>query len=134
MSFSTSVEQQGPATVVTMRGDLDIATEGQATAELTRAMDGAELLVVDLRSLDFLDSTGVRVLLSAELRAREKGLRFGVVRGSGMIARLLEVTRIDRRFPVVDDPNELIGGEGADGNGVARGGSAAQDGPGGGAV
>ena len=29
-----------------------------------------------------------------------------------MIARLLEVTRIDQRFPVVDDPDELIGGSG----------------------
>jgi hypothetical protein len=31
------------------------------------------------------------------------------VRGGGMIARLLDVTRIDERFPVVDEPDELIG-------------------------
>ena len=91
-----------------MKGDLDIASEAQATAQLDRAMDGCGVLVADLRELAFLDSTGVRVLLAAHLRAQERGLRFGVVRGDGMIARLLEVTRISDRFPVVDDPAELI--------------------------
>ena len=91
-----------------MEGDLDIASEAQATAQLARAMDGCGVLVADLRELAFLDSTGVRVLLAADLRAQESGLRFGVVRGDGMVARLLEVTRIDERFPVVDDPAELI--------------------------
>jgi anti-sigma B factor antagonist len=110
MSFSTSVERRDAAAIVTMEGELDIATEAQATADLDRAMDGCELLVVDLRELSFLDSTGVRVLLAADLRAREHGMRFGVVRGDGMVARLLEVTRIDQRFPVVDDPDELVGG------------------------
>lgn len=110
MSFSTSLERRDAVAIVSMEGELDIATEAQATADLDRAMDGAELLVVDLRELDFLDSTGVRVLLAADLRAREKGMRFGLVRGDGMIARLLEVTRIDQRFPVVDDPDELISG------------------------
>ena len=71
-------------------------------------MDGCEVLIADLRPLAFLDSTGVRVLLSAHLRAQEQGLRFGVVRGDGMVARLLEVTRISDRFPVVDDPDELL--------------------------
>ena len=63
------------------------------------------MLVVDLRELAFIDSTGVRVLLVAHLRATKKGMRFGVARGAdGMVRKLLEVTRIDQRFPVVDDP------------------------------
>lgn len=108
MSFSTSVEQRDTAAIVTLRGDLDIATEIEATTDLEQAMDGAEVLIADLRELGFLDSTGVRVLLAVDLKARERGVRFGVVRGDGMVARLLAVTRIDQRFPVVDDPDELI--------------------------
>ena len=111
MSFSTSVERRETAAIVTLRGELDIATEIEATTDLQQAMDGADVLIADLRELSFLDSTGVRVLLAADLTARERGLRFGVVRGDGMVARLLEVTRIDQRFPVVDEPDELIGGE-----------------------
>jgi anti-sigma B factor antagonist len=108
MTFSAVVERRGDAAVVAMQGDLDIATEAQATAQLAGAMDGCHMLIADLRELAFLDSTGVRVLLSAHLLAQERGLRFGVVRGDGMVARLLEVTRIDERFPVVDDPAELL--------------------------
>ena len=111
MSFSTSVERSDGAVIVSLRGELDIATEGEATMELEQAMDGAEVLIADLRDLAFLDSTGVRVLLAVDLSARERGLRFGVVRGDGMVARLLEVTRIDQRFPVVDEPDALIGQE-----------------------
>ena len=110
MTFSTNVERRETASIVSLRGDLDIATEVQATADLEAAMDGAEVLVADLRELDFLDSTGVRVLLAIDISARERGLSFGVVRGGGMVARLLEVTRIDQRFPVVDDPTELLDG------------------------
>lgn len=110
MSFSADLERRSDAAIVTMKGDLDIAGEAQATAQLERAMDGCAVLVADLRELAVLDSTGVRVLLAAHLRAEEQGLRFGVVRGEGMVARLLEMTRISQRFPVVDDPDELIDG------------------------
>jgi anti-anti-sigma factor len=108
--FSTSLERRSGAAIVALAGDLDIASEAQAVADLNAAMDGCDVLVADLRGLAFLDSTGVRVLIAADLRAKELGMRFGVVRGGGMIARLLEVTRIDQRFPVVDDPDELLEG------------------------
>jgi anti-sigma B factor antagonist len=109
MTLAAHVERRSSAVIVSLTGELDIATETQALAELQRAMDGADAIVADLRRLDFLDSTGVRVLVTMQLRAREQGVRFGVVRGGGMITRLLEVTRIDERFPVVDDPDELLG-------------------------
>ena len=108
MNFSTSLERRSGATIVALTGELDIASEAAARADLEAALDGASLLVADLRELAFLDSTGVRVLLAIDLRAKEAGARFGVVRGGGMVARLLEVTRIDQRFPVVDDPDELL--------------------------
>jgi anti-sigma B factor antagonist len=111
MTFEARTERRAGATIVTFRGDVDIASEADAAACLEAAIDGAGVLVADLRDLDFLDSTGVRVLLSADMRAREHGVRFGVARGDGMVRRLFEVTRIDQRFPVVDDPAELTSGE-----------------------
>jgi anti-anti-sigma factor len=109
MSFEARTERVGTATVVTFLGELDIASEAPATAALEAAIGDGGVLVADLRELAFLDSTGVRVLLTADLHAKEKGVRFGVARGDGMVRKLLEVTRIDQRFPVVDDPAELTG-------------------------
>jgi anti-anti-sigma factor len=109
MSFEARTERVGTATVVTFLGELDIASEAPAAAALEAAIGDGGVLVADLRELAFLDSTGVRVLLTADLHAKEKGVRFGVARGDGMVRKLLEVTRIDQRFPVVDDPAELTG-------------------------
>ena len=111
MSFDARIERMGAATIVAFTGDLDIASEADATAALEAAIGDGGVLVADLRALAFLDSTGVRVLLTADLAAKEKGVRFGVARGDGMVRRLLDVTRIDQRFPVVDDPAELTEGE-----------------------
>ena len=90
MSFAARTDRLGTMTVVHLTGELDIAAEADAMAALS-------------------DSTGVRVLLTADLRARKRGVRFGVARSTGMVRRLLEVTRIEERFPVVDDPAELAG-------------------------
>jgi anti-sigma B factor antagonist len=109
MSFEARTERVGTATVVAFSGELDIASEAPAAAALDAALGEGGVLVADLRELSFLDSTGVRVLLAADLRAGEKGVRFGVARSDGMVRKLLEVTRIDQRFPVVDDPAELTG-------------------------
>ena len=107
MSFEARTDRLGTMTVVVLTGDLDIAAEADAMAALTEAIGYGGVLVADLRELSFLDSTGVRVLLPADLRARKRGVRFGVARGDGMVRRLLDVTRIAQRFPVVDDPAEL---------------------------
>jgi anti-sigma B factor antagonist len=107
MSFGTRTQELPGVRIVVFTGDLDIASEGDATAALEAALGDDGVLVADLRELAFLDSTGVRVLLGADLQAKERGVRFGVARGDGMVRRLLEVTRIDQRFPVVDDPVEL---------------------------
>jgi anti-anti-sigma factor len=87
MTFSAEVARRSDAAVVVMKGDLDIASEALATAQLERAMDGCGLLIADLRELAFLDSTGVRVLLSAHLAGTGARAAVRVVRGDGMIAR-----------------------------------------------
>jgi len=110
MSFEARTERVGAATVVAFTGELDIASEGPAAAALEAALADGGMLVADLRELTFLDSTGVRVLLTAHLHAHKQGIRFGVARSDGMVRKLLRVTRIDQRFPVVDDPAELTDG------------------------
>jgi anti-sigma B factor antagonist len=112
MRFEARTDRLGTMTVVALTGDLDIASEADAVAALDAAIgDGGGVLVADLRELAFLDSTGVRVLLAADLHAKDRGVRFGVARSDGMVRRLLEVTRIEQRFPVVDDPAELAEGD-----------------------
>ena len=111
MSFDARTERVGSAAIVKLhrraRHRLRGARGGSARGR--RSSEGG-VLVADLRELTFIDSTGVRVLLVAHLHATKKGMTFGVARGAdGMVRKLLEVTRIDQRFPVVEDPAVLTG-------------------------
>ena len=61
-------------------------------------------MVLDLRGLAFIDSTGLRLIVSADARAREQGRRLAVVRGPEAVQRIFRVTRLDERLDMVDDP------------------------------
>jgi anti-anti-sigma factor len=60
--------------------------------------------VIDLRGLEFMDSTGLRTLVSADQRARNAGRRLAIVRGPEAVDRIFNVTRLDERLELVDDP------------------------------
>ncbi len=64
-------------------------------------------LVLDLRRVEFIDSTGLRALIAADERARSDGRRLAVVRGPDAVERLLAVTQLDQRLDIVEDPDSI---------------------------
>ena len=70
--------------------------------EEAEASDAA-LLILDLSALDFIDSTGLEVMLRAARRAHDEGRRLIVQRPSRYVRRLLEMTAIDQTLDVVED-------------------------------
>jgi anti-anti-sigma factor len=76
----------------------------RARTAIEQAESGsAGLLVLDLSELDFIDSTGLEVILRAARRAHDEGRRLIVQRPSGYVRRLLEMTAIDQSLDVVED-------------------------------
>ena len=59
--------------------------------------------MLDLRELAFMDSTGLRVIVAADSRAREQARRLVIVRGTDTVQRIIEMTRLDERLEIVDD-------------------------------
>jgi stage II sporulation protein AA (anti-sigma F factor antagonist) len=109
--FRLEVRSEGHATVIVVRGELDLASGPELEAELGRLPEPPpELLVVDLRHLDFMDSTGLSILVKAHQRAVEEGREFGLVRGTPQVQRLLELTGVSERLPMADSPEELLDG------------------------
>ena len=85
--------------IVTARGELDIET----VPHLRTALDelsavGWENVVLDLRELTFIDSTGLSLLLEADRAARRTGRSFAIVDGSPAVARLLELVGLTAHF------------------------------------
>lgn len=102
--FSVTVSTDGDRTTVALRGELDLSGVDRARQALEQAEEGdATLLVLDLSELDFIDSTGLEVMLRAGRRAHDAGRRLIVARPSRYVRRLLEMTAIDQTLDVVED-------------------------------
>jgi anti-sigma B factor antagonist len=93
----------GTTAEVVLTGELDISTYEEARARLEEAeRNGPELLVVDLAALGFVDSTGVRLILSADERARAAGRRLALRLGDGLARRVFTALGLLDRFEVLD--------------------------------
>ena len=91
-----------------LTGELDISSAPVLEEALGRIEAGQpSLLLVDLRGLEFMDSTGLRTLVSANQRARAQERRLAIVRSPEQSDRISSVTRLDERFEIVDDPAAL---------------------------
>lgn len=93
---------------VVLTGELDLSTIDKVEQELIRVEGGGPTVVaLDLSRLTFLDSSGLRVIVSADKRARRENRRFVVVRGPDTVQRVFSITRLDQQLELVDDFSEL---------------------------
>lgn len=89
---------------ISLRGELDLSSVGKLDDELQQVEgSGAGVVVLDLSTLTFLDSTGLRCVVRADERAREEGRRLVVVKGPEAVQRVFEITRLEERLEIVDD-------------------------------
>jgi anti-anti-sigma factor len=101
-------------TIVALEGEIDLAAAPDAERMIAEAEAGKPAqLIIDLREVTFMDSSGLRVLLTAHRRAEEAGRRFAVVRGGEAVHRLLEVTGLTDRLELLDEPPATAGGPAA---------------------
>lgn len=108
--FRIDVRSQDHATIVAVRGELDLASSPTLEEELERVAElESSLVVIDLRELEFMDSTGLSALLKANQRAEQAGQRFGVINGPQQVQRLLSLTGVAERLTVVEALEDLLG-------------------------
>ncbi|MBB4663573.1 STAS domain-containing protein [Conexibacter arvalis] len=100
-SFDVAVDRRDGRLVAAPSGELDLATAPLLIAAL-RAHDDCDQLVIDLRGLSFMDSSGLRLLVSEHDRAERGGYELALVRGGPEVDRLLRLTRLDETLPFVD--------------------------------
>lgn len=87
---------EGGRVRVALEGELDLAGVKTAEESLLNAFTSGGDVLVDLDKLEFIDSTGISLLVMA-LRMKESGLSF-VPSGSAEVARLLSLTGLDERM------------------------------------
>jgi anti-sigma B factor antagonist len=109
-NFDVEVRDGDQAVLIGVSGELDLASSPGLEQELERrAASGTQLVIVDLRKLEFMDSTGLSVLVRGHQRATERGQQFAVVKGPQQVQRLLSLTGVADRLTLVDSPDEIRG-------------------------
>ena len=109
--FRVEVRREDSAIVLAVSGELDLASSPTLEEELARIGNfGSEMVIIDLRELEFMDSTGLSVVVKAHQRAQEAGRRFGLVKGRPQVQRLLSLTGVAERMPLADSVQELLSG------------------------
>jgi anti-anti-sigma factor len=89
----TSIDTDRHATTVALRGEVDVLTVGQVRVALEEALAaGSREIVVDLRELAFIDSTGLGALILGIQRARDAGIRYRVAGPSKSVHQILALS------------------------------------------
>lgn len=97
---------------IELRGELDLATAPQVEEALTGAESGAPgVILLDLSGLSFLDSSGLRTILSADARAQEGGRRLAVVKGPDPVQRVFAITGLEDKLELVEDASAVSAGD-----------------------
>jgi anti-sigma B factor antagonist len=95
--------------VLELHGELDLVGAPLLQDELDGGeIDAAGLVVLDLEDLDFIDSSGLRVILAAHERARERAQGFALTPGSQQVQRLLAIAGVSRHLQIIASPDELL--------------------------
>jgi anti-sigma B factor antagonist len=105
--FSISATERDGALHLSLRGELDLATAPELEELLDRRLVAGTEVVIDLRGLEFMDSSGVRVLVAGHAQASRAGTRLVLVRPEpgSPVAKIIEVSGLDGELHFVDTPS-----------------------------
>jgi anti-anti-sigma factor len=106
--FAVQTDEHGRSFHVSVSGELDIAATDELDAHL-KEVERREpsLIVLDLRELSFIDSSGLRSILTAHARARDGQWRLVLVEGPEAVQRVFHITGLNRQLTIVGDPGDL---------------------------
>ena len=120
--FRVDVQRRDHVTIVQPHGELDIATaetlrttlDAAVTETLLAALDGMELparLVLDLRGLSFIDSSGLHVVSALDQRAKRDGFQLTLLAPAAPVDRAIQLSGLDKVLPFVAPDGSAMSAE-----------------------
>ncbi|HEV8275618.1 MAG TPA: STAS domain-containing protein [Streptosporangiaceae bacterium] len=102
------VKREPGYTIVTVAGELDIATVPQLREHLVALLAGHRPLVIDLDRVSFCDATGLGVLVGAANRAGASGASVHLICSRPQTRRLFQLTGLAQRLPLASTMAEAV--------------------------
>lgn len=103
------LRQEADRVVVSLTGELDMANAPLLQSAIeSEELDAKKTVVLDLQQLTFVDSTGLRIILSARELCWRRGQEFAITPGSQQVQRLLSVTGVGEHLRTIATPDGVV--------------------------
>jgi anti-sigma B factor antagonist len=110
MNLAVESRESGDWIIVEARGEVDLYTAPRLKEELSELVArGRNRLVVNLEGIEFLDSTGLGVLIGALRRCRESDGALVLAAPTDAVRKVLRITGLDQVFPINDTVDQALG-------------------------
>jgi anti-sigma B factor antagonist len=107
--FELDEESPNGAHIMNVRGEIHLSTAPEFSQRLTTAIEaGRTAIVLDLSGVEFIDSTGLSVLLNGLRRVTQLNGRMALVCSNPTVLRLFQITMLDSTFAIFDDRGSAI--------------------------
>lgn len=112
MDLSLATRTVGQHTVLKVGGEVDVYTAPRLRERLIGVIDGGgRKVIVDLDGVDFLDSTGLGVLVGALRRLRAVDGSLVLVCGRESLLKIFRITALDRVFTIYPTVSAAVGAD-----------------------
>lgn len=102
---------EGDVQIIFLEGRMDLANSMKTEAKLNEMLEaGATRIVIDFEKLEYLSSSGLRVIISVEKRLKEKGGRLFLSSLSETVENLFSITRLYELFNIRKTLSEALAG------------------------
>lgn len=109
MDLGLDVSEHGATTVLSVRGEVDVYTAPRLREKLVELVSqGKHNIVIDLEAVDFLDSTGLGVLVGGLKRLRSHDGELSLVCTQHRILKVFEITGLTRVFTIHDSVDAAV--------------------------
>jgi anti-anti-sigma factor len=103
------VRRESDRIVIALEGELDMANAPALQAAIEQAdVDAKPMLVLDMQELQFIDSTGLRIVLWARERCQEADREFAMTPGSEQVKRLLAVSGAGEHIRIIASADDML--------------------------
>jgi anti-sigma B factor antagonist len=101
MDLELETTERDGVSVLTLRGEIDVYTAPRMRQAIVDLVDAGSLnIVVDMEKVDFLDSTGLGVLVEGLKRVRTRGGNLAIVVTQDKIVKIFDITGLNKAFPI----------------------------------
>ena len=108
--FAIRLSQVAKTAIVEVSGEIDMATAPEVAKTIASADRAADLVVVNLSDVTFLDSSALNMLLHSQRDLADRGVGFRVVSPADKaVRRVFEITRLTGPLNVVDSLDDAVG-------------------------